>query len=491
MSNQPEILKYAVTGPWGELKPARQSMALADIILAAGFEPLTIDTGNGFYTAGIAKEWRVSEDRRQVTFLLNLDKRFSDGTQISSFLYKEAMLDSLRQAPIYKNQATRDVFYALVGFEDFLHSNDIVGINTPSADTLVLSFKRPYRDILMEISGIRYSIYKKNDKGQHLGTGPYIMEEISDRQIHLRKNPYYFPQPSIENIVIDNLDREQFQIALCEAKYDYYLIPPYQSRDTLCQKNSSIFSYEEIPSKLDTHLFLGINDKSNNILSNHRFRLLFEKLFYSEFDKLNDLKNYKTIPEIQFFLPTQPGRLEMEELTNYRSITETEKVELIKAIKQKPLFILTGLGQENRFHKLISAYLQELGIDIHPNSRTISFTEFQHLDQLQEDWDIYYASTSIGCDDPDGLYHLFGKHGALTMLPFERPLLQNTLEHARSLLEFSQLHEAYKEVNRTIFSEIPAIHLGYSSFSVYYNENTIEFRGRGSSMFFLQNYSWK
>ena len=59
MPNNQRTLHYAVHGLLGELKPARQSTALADILLSAGFEPLTIDNGNGFYSAGIAKEWRV------------------------------------------------------------------------------------------------------------------------------------------------------------------------------------------------------------------------------------------------------------------------------------------------------------------------------------------------------------------------------------------------------------------------------------------------
>ena len=220
MPNNQRTLHYAVHGLLGELKPARQSTALADILLSAGFEPLTIDNGNGFYSAGIAKEWRVSEDRRQVTFWLNLDKRFSDGSPISSFLYKESMLESLRQTPIYKNQATRDVLYALVGFMDFEHSGDIVGIKTPDVGTLIFEFERPYRDILMEISGIRYSIFKIGLQGQHLGTGPFCFSKVTEQHISLQKNPYYLPAPSIETIEIDIL--EQFFIAPRISVHQYY-----------------------------------------------------------------------------------------------------------------------------------------------------------------------------------------------------------------------------------------------------------------------------
>jgi len=493
MPNNQRTLHYAVHGLLGELKPARQSTALADILLSAGFEPLTIDNGNGFYSAGIAKEWRVSEDRRQVTFWLNLDKRFSDGSPISSFLYKESMLESLRQTPIYKNQATRDVLYALVGFMDFEHSGDIVGIKTPDVGTLIFEFERPYRDILMEISGIRYSIFKIGLQGQHLGTGPFCFSKVTEQHISLQKNPYYLPAPSIETIEIDILDRNSFETAICEEAYDMILIPPFVSPSNICKNKSNGFTnrYEEIPGKIDTHLFLTINTKGNNVLSDIHTRQLFQRYFYSNINQLQEFEKYKTKTDIQFFLPSQPGRLSEQDIVELTAITNDEIHELIETINRKPLFIFKGVDQNSRFHDFVALFLQQLGIAITPASRILSYQEYKNIETLNDPWDFYYRSVGIGCDDPDGLYHLFGTHGALARQSLEGTNVQYSIEKARSLLNFEELHNAYQEVNRAIYSEVPAIHLGYSSASMLYNHRKLTFKGRGASMFFLQNYSWR
>jgi len=195
-----EVLKYAVSGQWGVLEPAMQSTALGDIILENCFEPLIKDTDFGSYTAGIAKDWEISPDRKLVKFIINNDKKFSDGTPITSIVYKKSLLAALNKKPIYKNQATLDVLYALEGYDEYKTVGDIKGISTPNEKTLVLKFIKPFRDIFYELSGTRYSIFKLDKNGKDIGTGPYILKKITPNKIVLEFNNYYEEQLKIKKI---------------------------------------------------------------------------------------------------------------------------------------------------------------------------------------------------------------------------------------------------------------------------------------------------
>ncbi len=146
---------------------------------------------------GIAKSWKISDDKKTVTFKLDPDRKWSDGVPITS----------------------ADVKYSLeaLGSHGALftsYTNNVTSITTPDAETVVIKTKRPDARI---IGGLLIYIIPKHIWGKVpikeltstyqaqiplVGSGPFIVTKFDrDHIVEMDPNPNFAgPKPKFDQI---------------------------------------------------------------------------------------------------------------------------------------------------------------------------------------------------------------------------------------------------------------------------------------------------
>ncbi len=145
---------------------------------------------------GIAESWEVSDDRKSVTFSLDPDRKWSDGTPVTS----------------------KDVKWSLetLGSEGELftsYTNNVTSITTPDDQTVVVKTSRPDARI---VGGLFIYILPEHIWGKVpleeltttyqpdlplVGTGPFIVTEFErDRIIRMEQNPEFEPKPEFNQV---------------------------------------------------------------------------------------------------------------------------------------------------------------------------------------------------------------------------------------------------------------------------------------------------
>ena len=183
--NDDRVLRFGLgTNGWGPLYPAQQSSLAGAIIISHVFDSLVGVDDTGGFIPSLAKSWDISEDRKTYTFVIDTDRRFSNGVRLTANLYKESLLQSLRHEAVIANRSALDVLYALDGFDDFEATGDIAGLQADGEDRLIMHFVKPYRRAIDQLSGTRYGAYIR-DGDSYIGTGTYVYDNISDASVEL------------------------------------------------------------------------------------------------------------------------------------------------------------------------------------------------------------------------------------------------------------------------------------------------------------------
>jgi ABC-type transport system substrate-binding protein len=101
------------------------------------------------------------------------------------------------------------------------------------------------------------------------------------------------------------------------------------------------------------------------------------------------------------------------------------------------------------------------------------------LEQLDEYYhkhenDVMFGGSSVHLSDPDGMYHVLGKHGAITSPMIQREKVTQLFESGRNLLDQSEIVQHYEQAAEAVLEEVPAVHLGFISHSYLYRSDRLE-----------------
>lgn len=172
-----QAVKIATIDPI-EVKDQYSTRAIKNL-----YDTLFIVGDSGEITPNLVKTWNWDDDR---TLTLNLrdDVIFHNGDKLNSNSVKES-LDRMRKKAVFKD------FY-----------NDIENIYIVDDDTLKIRLKGKNNMFLSMLTYEMSSIVKDNN-GKLIGTGPYKLNSINNRELVMTKNNEYFKKKtSPEKIII-------------------------------------------------------------------------------------------------------------------------------------------------------------------------------------------------------------------------------------------------------------------------------------------------
>ncbi len=470
MNHKPKTISLAMYNPWGELTPAKQSTYAAAIVLANIFQSLVEFDPQGNLTPSLAISWDVSDDSRIYSFKIDTSRHYSDGTPVTAQSIKDSFENSLKVVPTSAVHSALDLLYMVQGYEEFQKTNHLDGIVAQFDDRLLIKFKKPFRQALSFLAGVRYSPYHVTSEGKYVGTGPYYIAESDDQIIKLKTNPYFNAKPSFPEATVVKISPKEWDQSLCRQEYDvYWFVAPDKLPDCL---NDSNIDFESVSGAYTSHITLPVNGMPGRFFSDRKLRQAFQYLAVTrllpELHNLFDDTRVSLDP--QFLLPLQPGRLSDNEVNE---IVESgaQWVPLLIEESQKRPIDMWIYGSNDRY---MANVLKKLGLNIRTNTESLPPADLFSRYYKTYDYDLLGWSVGMGRFDPDGIYHYLGKNGAISSPPVGRPEVWKYLEEGRSILDNDKLDEAYKNVSRAIFMEVPAIHLAFYRSGFLYFKNKVK-----------------
>ena len=471
-------LQVLMEGYWGRLSPVHQSTSNADTLLGNVFEPLIDLSPQGGIVPGVAQHWDISDDDRLYRFHLRPNARFSDGTPLTAEIYRRALLQSVVSLDRDShNPNALDVLYRIKGFSlKAAESDKVEGLRVESDGTLVLEFSASFRTALAELTGTRYAAWILDGKtGNYLGTGPYkIVRHIDNKEVDYEPNPYSWRPAAYQRVVVK--EAPQGLIDLCEGKGQVYVGRASKTKEIekACSGSRKI---EFQGGAISSHSSIAVNGLPGKLFSNSQFRLAIQyaiHLFSRQvLEKYADLR--RLTADNQFYPPLWPGRLPDAEAEHLIALGQPFVADLAAASQKKPIELLCS-----------TPILKELQTDL--ESLGLRFAHPYRVDEVKviieaaygkRDYDLNFAGAMVVGSDPDGLYHLLGKNGALTSPATARPGVHAALEAGRGALRDHDLQALYSEVSRKILEEVPEIHLAFGRNGAFFDGDKVIIKTKG------------
>lgn len=461
MNKTEKNIKIALSGPWKSVHPGLQSTAAADMVLSNQFESLIGYNENGSYVPLGAKSWKVNDDFTVFEFEIDTTRKFSDGTNLSAQDYKHSWEQSLLLQPKSTNNSLLDVLYKIKGFENFEVKNEISGISAIDDKTLRLEFKSPFRMALEHLTGSRFSAYKTQGS-KFLGTGVFIISEISEKELALTPNEYYLPRAkysiSLFWDTFDNLHKK-----ILNGELDVIHQATGFGIDTSILKAPNISAQIGSESR---HLVMELN--KNTFFSKKENRQAFQFLLYNYLkNKSNQFGDEKIVAtDFQVMLPFQKGHISNEEVS---AIIEKQNANVERFLAEVNNSEGLLVVETKIFN--ISKILKELNIKISPKSYTVELKQMAETRHKNNEYDLFPTVVSVVSGDPDGLYHVFGKNGAIASKYSVDQKVSDALEEGRKIIKIDDTDAHYQEVSKLILTEVPMIHLGFTkNISIHRND---------------------
>jgi len=469
MSDSKTTYVVGIFAHWGTLTPPLQHSLAGDGVMEYQFEPLVRMGEKGVMEPLSAKSWEFSADRRILRFKIDISRRFSDGSYLCAEDFKRSWEDGLRLEPKSSNSSLADGLGNLRGYSQFKKTGEIEGIRVIGKDELELDFEKPVRIALVHLSGGRFSVYKMV-KNHPIGTGPYVIAE-KDQTLSLVPNSYYAGHlPKLKNIKILVVNPEVAAEKLKSGEIDAYLFA--ETANLSGCDEGKLGPIRCVNGQEASHVIIELNGLTGHFFSDPKHRLAFQALVLKNIDLAeNAFRVRGFMRDTQSFLKFQAGRIPDAEAQAIISSGDKYIKRLIAATQKHPLY----LAASARGWQWLIDFLREQGLNLTESSR-VDFELKEVLNMFYKNPvpDIMAMTASVADGDPDGLYHLLGRNGAIFSPMAERKAVCDGMEHGRQLLDLSQLPAHYEEVSRKILEEVPYIHLGYFSRRIAYNSDRLK-----------------
>ena len=311
----------------------------------------------------------------------------------------------------------------------------------------------------MHLTGARFAAFKKiNDN--YLGTGLFKFKTQSNNYIVLSKNDYSTETSEFSSI--EAIHREDAQEALANGDIDIIAI-----NGQVHEENENIgHSYGEE----NVGAWLHLNGKDGRFFAESKYRKAFQYLVWKALQNKKDeleskLGHFRL--DFQPYLPFSLGRIENSEAEEIISQGKQYVEELIAESKKNPIKVcFIGNVKDFLFDTLTEQGLTLEDLKIPPTGMMEDYYKNHRAD-------ILVSVASVHLSDPDGLYHLLGKNGAIHSPMIYREKVSQLLEDGRSLTDQDAIAEHYQNLSRTIFEEVPGVHIGYRYSNYLYRKDRL------------------
>jgi len=453
-------LKFCVNATWMSLHPGKQSSLIGALVITQQFESLVKMSWDGNVLPSIASDWKISDDFKKIKFTLDQKKTFHDGSPITAQDVFNSWKNSLNIAPDSFNNSLKDVLYMIEGFDAKKNIAEIPGFKIISPFEFELIFKRSFRMGIYHLKGARFSIYKIRNE-ELIGSG-HFRYNINDSESSIVRI-----ENSAAKFQLSFSDSTEVLSKIMNNECDFaYILKANQ----IIKETQQDMGFKII--KNSTNEEITLNNKSW-LFKDKSMRQAFQYLVYTTPGAMETLLGNMEFAEvdIQIYPPLASGRINRDE--EMKIITEGKVYleEFMNRIKSKKI-IYAGSDV-----KVVQKLFEVLSLGEYLETHSLSRKE--NLEMLYKEQ--YFADFTIGSysiisGDPDGIYHAYGRNGAILFPMTANEKIFDLLELGRNLTDLKEIDTKYQEVTRTFLYEVPSIHLGRAASAIIFNPEKVNIK---------------
>lgn len=217
-SGEPRVVKIGTAAAFNSLDPARIAVG-ADAFLFPVYEPLIRRNAQALLEPGLATEWELSEDAKELSLTLREGVTFQDGTPFNA----DAVKANLDAAPDRGGSITSQLAI-------------VTGVEVVDDTHVTLSLSRPAADILGVLASgagmmISPDALGAEDLGTNpVGTGPFTLEALTQNKITFAAWDGYWDKDriKIDELEFQRLDDAQTRLnALITGEIQIGMVMPF------------------------------------------------------------------------------------------------------------------------------------------------------------------------------------------------------------------------------------------------------------------------
>lgn len=281
------------------------------------------------------------------------------------------------------------------------------------------------------------------------------------------RNKFHSQANSFDTVIVSVHDVNHGATAVKEGELDVFA---YFARmaNTPCKTDGALDCFTGAETG---HVTVNLNGMAGRFFENKNLRLGMQALVQKVLRKLNIRPysgNSTIVLDPQTFLPLQAGHIEAPKAQRYVEIGNDFIPELIAASQKTPLYFVSMRDDTD-----LLAALKNEGIVFAETSGNVEFKTGLQMHYKTFEPDMMVGAFSVANGDPDGIYHLLGKQGAITTPMIHRENVNHLLEQGRSIIDRSEMVQHYENLAEVILQEVPFVHIGFTMGQVAYNNNRV------------------
>lgn len=468
LNSQNKNIKIGFSGAWKTLNPSKQHTLFGDLVMVNIFDPLIGSDESGFPTPLLIKKWAFSNDYKTLNITIDSQKKYSNGLEISALDIKNCWEKSLQDDYYANNPSTLDVLYLLEGFNEFKKTGELSGIKVIDTHNLILKFQRPFRMAISHLQGVRYSPFKF-ENGKYIGTGHFEYKEFNENKIELSYSKAYDSSSDKSNVfTLLHFENGEIIDKLISGEIDViaYMFAHQLSESILNNDKIGVLIGQEAG-----HNILQLNTSSNSIFHDVKMRKGLQYIFNDYIKKNFPVEWNKDFFRFdpQFYLPSSLGRISSEEAEEIIFTGKNFAVDLIEKTQKKPLSVYG-------WNIVALNALSSAGLNISFEKRDHETRDFFDVMYNSDDYDIVAGGASVSNSDPDGIYHKFGRTGAIKSKMITLPKLEELLEVGRSLIDRDDIDTHYRQVSKLLLEQAPVVHIGVVRSVALYRKDRVKIK---------------
>ncbi|WP_039944227.1 ABC transporter substrate-binding protein [Thermicanus aegyptius] len=429
-----------------KLDPSLSTALVDRMVFQSIFDKMVDIDENGEIIPMLAKEWKISEDLRTYTFVLQQGVKFHDGTDFNAEAVKFNFERNMDQGSPRKNEL-----------------KEVSKVSVVDPYTVQVELKRPFAPFLsiladragMMVSPAAVKKYGDDFSNHPVGTGPFVFKErVKGSFITLEKNTNYWKKgmPKLNQIVYKIItDANVALMNLKSGQVDMTNRFPFKEIEK--SKNDPNFTVISEPGQGYQGIHLNV---SKPPFDRKELRQAVDLLIDRD-AIVNVLLSGAGTPAHSPFSPTsfaygESDRYEKPDLQKARDL-------LKKAGKPNGFSFTLKIGTSplnQQVGQMIQTMLKPAGIQV--NLEKVEFGTL--LDQTQKG---NYEAAAIGWSgrpDPDqNIYDFYVTGGPQNYSFYSNAEVDRLLDEARAELDEAKRKTIYDQAMKIINEEVPYIYL--------------------------------
>ena len=460
------IYRYPLRYEVDTLDPARTQGIASKIVINQIFDGLVRFDKEMNILPAIARSWRISDNGRLYTFYLRKGVRFHNGREVTA---KDVVysIERLARTAISPASKERIRLLSIVGGDAYLsgRSGHISGLRAINDYTVEIRLESPFAPTLSILGIVDTSIVPEEEVerggfGRHpVGTGPFRFVGWRGREIMLERNPdYYLGSPSIDTLVFrayPGPDDSGILGDLLKGRLENAVIPLNIGIKSLRERGFKII--KRPGTKIHFYAF-------NTRLIPFNNKKVRQAIAYA----IDRERIVKEAVNGRFILArgiTPPGILGYNPSINGYDYNPDKARQLLneagyadgRGLPEIEFWTASSSPAAKKELEIVRENLSSIGIRM--KVRYAPWHEFEKRFSKGR-LPIFRLAFQLDFPDPEALYgYLFDSRGVNNYTFYKNPVVDRLLAEGRKEMDVIKRAEIYREVERIVLDDLPAIPL--------------------------------